>query len=606
MELVGPHQVLGALGDFPLLRREQFRGDGGVQNIPEDGGQRRVGALRLIGGVGGEVADQGLGDGAVDPVHGHVVAVVGGPAQGQLTQVPGADDQSSPLVGQVHQHLGPLPGLAVLKGDGQVVHGLADVPEVDPYRLADVHRAEVGADALGQKLGVGLGAAGGAKTGHGDRQNVRPGPAQQVHGPGGDEQGQGGVQPAGQPHHRAGGPGVLQPLFQPQGGDGENLLASLPPVSGLRRDKGVLPDGPGESGVRRLQLEGAAPIVLILLIGAEGVHLPALKGQLFQVDLADGQPGVKSLFGQDCSIFGDDVVPGKDQIGGGLPLAGVGVDIAAHQTARLPRRKSAAVGGLARQLIGGGQVQNQGGPRLDQTGGGGLRGPKVLADLHAHDQVRDTLAGEEPTGTHVHKLIAAQLEGGLLIPSGGEPAALIKLAVVGDIHLGPQSQDFPFANHRRAVIQLVVPFAAHRQADSGEHVQLLRLLQNTLQGVLRPAQEGILQKQVAAGVARDAQLGQGQHLHALFCRFLHQSDDLPRVVPAVCHLDFRRSRRHFDKAVPHKRASLVRFFYHIPNFPGLQENDAGGRFSAGRRTLFFLLSRLRPALLPDGPGRSLF
>ena len=68
--------------------------------------------------------------------------------------------------------LGALPGLAVLKGDGQVLHGLADVPEVDPHRLADVHSAEIRADALRQNLGVGFGATGGAEARHGNRQNV--------------------------------------------------------------------------------------------------------------------------------------------------------------------------------------------------------------------------------------------------------------------------------------------------------------------------------------------------------------------------------------------------------------------------------------------------
>ena len=172
MELVGAHQVLGPLGDLPLLGGEQLRRDGGVQNVPEDGGQPGVLLLGLVSGVAGEVAHQGLGDGAVYAVHGHVVAVVGGPAQGQLAEVAGSDDQPPPLIGQVHQYLSALPGLAVLEGDRQVLHGLTDVPEMDPHRLADVHRAEMGADALGQHLGVGFGAGGGAEARHGDGQNV--------------------------------------------------------------------------------------------------------------------------------------------------------------------------------------------------------------------------------------------------------------------------------------------------------------------------------------------------------------------------------------------------------------------------------------------------
>ena len=158
--------------DLPFLGGEQLRGDRGIQDIPQDSGQLRIAALGLIGGVGGEVAHQSLGDGGVDAVHGHMVAIVGGPAQGQFAEVPGADDQSPTLVGHIHQHLGALPSLAVLKGDGKIFHRLADIPEVDLYRLADVHRVELCAHAFGQDLSIGFGASGGAEAGHGDGQNV--------------------------------------------------------------------------------------------------------------------------------------------------------------------------------------------------------------------------------------------------------------------------------------------------------------------------------------------------------------------------------------------------------------------------------------------------
>ena len=105
------------------------------------------------------------------------------------------------------------------------------------------------------------------------------------------------------------------------------------------------------------------------------------------------------------------------------------------------------------------------------------------------------------------------------------------------------------------------------QAHSGKQVQLLRLLQNPPQGPLGPVQQGILQKQVPAGIPGDAQLRQGQNLHTLCRRVLHQRDDLPRVVIAVHHPDFRRSRRNFYKAVPHEFGLLSqKYFQHCPKF----------------------------------------
>ena len=90
MELVGPHQILRLLGNLPAHSGEQLGGDGGVQDILQHAGQGLI-LLRLVPGhVGHQMAHQGLGYAGVDAVHAHVVAVVGGPAQGQLGEIPGA------------------------------------------------------------------------------------------------------------------------------------------------------------------------------------------------------------------------------------------------------------------------------------------------------------------------------------------------------------------------------------------------------------------------------------------------------------------------------------------------------------------------------------
>ena len=84
----------GLLGDLALgVRGQQFGTDGGVQNVHQYvlGG----GEIRGIGDGFDDPADQGLGDGAVDAVHAHMVAVVGRPAERQLGQVAGADDHAA-------------------------------------------------------------------------------------------------------------------------------------------------------------------------------------------------------------------------------------------------------------------------------------------------------------------------------------------------------------------------------------------------------------------------------------------------------------------------------------------------------------------------------
>ena len=122
------------------------------------------------------MAYQGLGDPGVDSVVAHVVSIVGTPAQGQLGEVPGADHQPAGLVGDIHEHLGALSGLAVLEGHVVVLHGLADVLKVDLHRPANVDGLEGAAQPLGQQHGVGPGAVGGAEAGHGDGDDVAGGP----------------------------------------------------------------------------------------------------------------------------------------------------------------------------------------------------------------------------------------------------------------------------------------------------------------------------------------------------------------------------------------------------------------------------------------------
>lgn len=67
------------------------------------------------------MAHKRLGHARVDGVHAHVVAVIGSPAERQLRQVARADDKTASLIGQIHQNLRTLAGLAVLVS--HVLHG---------------------------------------------------------------------------------------------------------------------------------------------------------------------------------------------------------------------------------------------------------------------------------------------------------------------------------------------------------------------------------------------------------------------------------------------------------------------------------------------------
>ena len=244
---------------------------------------------------------------------------------------------------------------------------------------------------------------------------------------------------------------------------------------------------------------------------------------------------------------------GEDQVRGGLALSGVGVDIAAHQTAGLPRHQGAAVGGLAHRLIGGGEVQKDGGTLPGQDGRGRLRGPQVLADLHADDQIVYTGAGKDAAAVEAYLLAA---EGQVVVHAvgpagGGEPALLVKLPVIGQVRLGYQAQNLSFLYNSSTIIQFVIPFIPYRQAQSRHHVQIFRGFQDGAQALLGAPQQRLLQKQVAAGVAGEAQLRQGQDFDPLLVRLPHEGKDLLGIIAAVRHMDLGGTGGHFHKSVFH-------------------------------------------------------
>jgi len=81
MQFIRSDDMLGLLGNQAILGGQQLRTDRCIENIEQYGGQSGLG---LAGCMADQMADQGLGYGAVDRIHRHMVTVIGGPAQGQF------------------------------------------------------------------------------------------------------------------------------------------------------------------------------------------------------------------------------------------------------------------------------------------------------------------------------------------------------------------------------------------------------------------------------------------------------------------------------------------------------------------------------------------
>ena len=106
MKLIRTQQCPLSSAESPLSGREQLRADRRFQNIQEDFPQ--LGIFRFHGLMPHQVPYQSLGNGGVDPVHGHMISIVGGPSQGEFRQIPGAYHQASGHVGDIHEYLRPL------------------------------------------------------------------------------------------------------------------------------------------------------------------------------------------------------------------------------------------------------------------------------------------------------------------------------------------------------------------------------------------------------------------------------------------------------------------------------------------------------------------
>ena len=555
MELVGPHQLLSLLGDLPILGGQQLRGDRGVQHVEEGLGQPLPAVLRL---VAHQVAHQGLWHRGVHAVHGHVVPVVGGPAQGQLRQIPGADSDAPHPVGQVHHHLGALPGLGILEGRVQAVHVLADVREVLAHRLLDGHLPEIHPQLLGDLLGVGLRPPRGAEAGHGHGVDTLPVQTQTVEGPHRHQQSQGGVQPSGQADDRALAPDVGQPGGKALGLHGQNQLAPAGKallVPGCEGGGGEFP--PGLEVLQRLlpvpeghPHHGAVPAVL------PGIHPAALLHQPLQVDVRGGQAvGKKLALPQQRAVLGDEVVPGEHHVRGGLPRAPVGIDIGAQQVAGPHLHQVPAVLRLANDLVAAGGVRHHRGAVLGQGGAGGLGAPQVLAELRGHGQARHVLTGEQqplPQGDflaavgHRHR-----------VRGGGEVPGLVKLPVVGDVLLGGQPQQPPPVEQGSAVVQRPLP--GHGDAYGAEDVQLFGVLQQLGQALLRRGQQRRVAEQVPAGVGGHRQLREAHQAAALLRRLEDQLLDAAQVPRHLGGPHGRGGSRHPEKPVSHGK---IPFLWH--------------------------------------------
>lgn len=275
---------------------------------------------------------------------------------------------------------------------------------------------------------------------------------------------------------------------------------------------------------RRSRLRGAheaeidrEAVTDVPLAGAPCVGAAALGNELLKVHVGHGhiareQGGARHK----RAVLGDEVLAREHEVGGGLALTGVGVRVGAVQPCALAAHEAAAVTRLADDLAGGARVQDDRRAVVERHAHRGRVGdPEVLADLDADAHVLEAGvgAGVHHIGHERHGPPAGERDETHSVQRGrSEPALLIELAVVGQMAFNRQAQQFAGAAHRHAVVEALP--VRHGQAHAEQQRRVGRVLEQTLERGLARAQQGAIVEQVAAGVARQAQLGQDQDARA--------------------------------------------------------------------------------------------
>ena len=196
---------------------------------------------------------------------------------------------------------------------------------------------------------------------------------------------------------------------------------------------------------------------------------------------------------------------------------------------------------------------------LRQLSGRRVGNPEILADLHAEGEQRLLVAlkngiGDERNparlavrGLDQHVFHTAERVG------GDKMALLVELRVVRNVRFRDERQHIACIHDSCDVVQLALD--AQRQTDDDDGGNLFTFAADRAQRIERTFEQSLLQKQVAAGVAGQAQLGEGDELRALGGSLLRLLHDLRCVIFAVRNVKIGRRGSDFDKSISHIRIS---------------------------------------------------
>ena len=421
-------------------------------------------------------------------------------------------------------------------------------------RRLDVHGLERNAVGFRQFFRVALGAGGRAKARHRDGQNALAVEFEHIKRMYEHDESQRGIQAAGQTDNRR----FRVRMAQTGGKAGclqrQDLLAALVAERLVRRNEWRAREGPVNKVVFcrfEREREHAA------LDRLECVHALTLVRQTLEVDIRVNDALRKHLaLSQQRTVLRDEVVTRENKVLRGLTETGIRVQVRAQQSAGLLTNKVAAIARLADDLIRSRQVDDNVRAHLRQRGGRRIRHPQILANFYAEGEQRLLVALKNAVG---HNRYIARLTGCISKRYAldrtqricrYEMALLVELGIVRKMGFRHERQHVTGVYDSSHIVQLTAH--AQRQTDYDDSRKLCGLAADGLERLHRALEQRFLQKQVAAGIAGQAQLGERDELRAFGSGLLRQLYDLRGIICAVRSVQIRRCRGNFDKSISHR------------------------------------------------------
>ena len=497
---------------------------------------------------------QRLGDADVGVVHAHVVGVVGAPAQRQLGQVAGADDEAG-----VHQQAGPHPRLHVLEDQVVPLLRRARARSCAVERL-DVEPVERRCrTARGPAPASRPGTAGGCRSRGRDAEVPHQGP---------------GVAPASRlvvpkpgmvrprirraarragrtsctatssasvessppetPMATGGVPMCSSRLARPGDLDVEDLVAALAQLALARRHERVRIDRRGASGAsagvgepHRRPAERAAAVRRqdrrrrswsVRSRSAGGG-----RGRRRRRAACSSPP--EPLATRRAACRSRRSGSGRRRRGRwSIPGPAGGVDVGGDAAARLAARPAAGGTRPCRSTsLLADRFSRTVAPARAWNELGGDRHPQVLADLDADDEARHARAARRAGRCRTGRLRRRQADGAAARGGRrGEPAGLVELLVIRQERLRHDAEHLPAVEDGGAVEELVVH--DQRQADDRDAAKAGRCVGHAVPARSTAASWSGVVEQVGAGVAGQAQLGEDDDVDALSSAWCQQTE----------------------------------------------------------------------------------